>query len=113
MNGKPLKEAELREVCVCALCRRKIGQTKMPLFYLVTIERHGLDMRALSRQQGLGMMLGGHGGIAMAMGPDEDMTVVLQEPIRIMVCEDCSTKSTMVAQLAEEAGKAGEEEECG
>lgn len=48
------------------------------------------------------MMLGGHGGIAAVMGPDEEMTVPLMDPVRLTVCETCCTKSTCVAALAEE-----------
>ena len=92
MKAGGLKEKELRALATCANCRRKIGQTELPIFYVVTIERHGLDSRAINRQQGLAMMLGNNGLIANIMGPDEDMTVRLMEPRRIMICEDCSQK---------------------
>jgi hypothetical protein len=96
-----MKEKELRECATCALCGEKIGKSGMPMFWRVRIERHGIDLSAVQRQTGLAMMLGGHAGIAAAMGPDEEMTKPLMEPVTITVCEPCGTKSTMVAALAE------------
>ena len=104
INCRGLKEEELRKHAVCALCHRKIGQTKMPMFYLVTIERHGLDLNALKRQQGLGMMLGS-GTLAMVMGEDADMTVPLMNRKTLMVCEECSTEGDcVIPRLAGEKG---------
>lgn len=96
-----MKEKELRQFAVCGLCNRKIGATGLPLFYRVTVERFGIDLKAIQRQQGLTMMLGGHAEIAAAMGPDEELALPLMEPVRFAVCEDCSTKQHCVAELAE------------
>ncbi len=103
MSTPALKEKELRRHAVCGHCGRKIGETKLPIFYLVTVERHGIDMQALQRQQGLGMMLGGNGLLAMHMGANEDMTIPLMEKATVMICEECSTLDLCVAQLAEYA----------
>ena len=54
-----MKEKELRERTTCAVCRRKIGHTGLPLFWTVKIERHGVDVKAVNRQQGLAMFFGG------------------------------------------------------
>ena len=85
-----MKERELREACICCLCCKKIGETGLPIFYRVRIERHGLDAHAVRRQAGLEMMLGGHVAIAQAMGPNEDMTQELMEPKTVTICEMCS-----------------------
>ena len=85
-----MREAELREVCTCAHCGKKIGETGLPLFYRVTIERHGIDLKAVQRQQGLTMMLGGNAAIAQAMGADEHLTIRLVDPFTVTVCEPCS-----------------------
>ena len=95
-----LKEKDLRKLATCAHCRRKIGETGVPVFYVVTVERHALNLDTIHRQQGLGMMLGGNGLIASIMGPDEDMTVRLMEPRRIMICEDCSQKPMLFMSVA-------------
>lgn len=83
-----MKEQELRELSECCVCMRKIGELPLPMFHKITMERHGLSLPAVSRQQGLAMLLGGDAVLAAAMGPNEDMTVKLDETTT-MVCEDC------------------------
>lgn len=58
-----MKEQELRKCAVCALCKKKVLESGMPLFYRVRIERHGIKLDAVQRQTGLAMMLG-HSGLA-------------------------------------------------
>lgn len=96
-----MKERELREASKCGLCGRGVMADGIPLFYRVTIERHGIKADAVRRQSGLEMMLGGAVGIARALGPDEDMTEPMMDPVKITVCEHCSmNKSIPVAVLA-------------
>lgn len=97
-----MREAELRESATCALCGQLVGLTGLPLFWRVRIERHGIDLAAVRRQSGLALLLG-NADIAMAMGPDEDMTTPLMEPITLTVCETCGTRDTSIAYLALEA----------
>lgn len=94
-----MKEAELRAAATCGLCRRKIGESGIPLFWRVRVERFGLDAQALRRQQGLGLMVGG--ALAAVMGPDEDLAKPVMSAVTLTVCEPCGTKETMVAILAE------------
>jgi len=95
-----MKEKELREVATCVLCGKAIGNTGLPLFWRVRIERYGLKADAMRRQQGLGMMIGGQ--LAQVMGPDEDLAEKTFST-EITVCETCATKPelTCVAVLAE------------
>jgi hypothetical protein len=86
-----MKEKELRKCATCALCKKKILESGMPFFYRVRIERHGVKADAVRRQAGLEMMLNGCVALAQVMGPDEDMTMPLMDPITFTVCEDCST----------------------
>ncbi len=96
-----MKERELRDAAKCGLCGKPFGHTGLPMFWRVTVERHALDPKAVQRQQGLGMMIGAP--LAMVMGPGEEMTAPLLKPITITVCEDCATKTTCVASIAEQA----------
>lgn len=97
-----MNEKELRDCAVCAMCRRKVMAAGMPLFYRVRIERYGIDMNAVKRQSGMEMLMNGHVSLAQVMGPNEDMTVPLMEPITFTVCESCSTaENRCVAVLAE------------
>lgn len=87
-----MKENELRQHATCGLCSKAIGHTSLPMFWVVTIERHGLNRDALMRQQGLAMQLGGNAALAHVMGPDEDMTVPLMEPVKVTICETCAVE---------------------
>lgn len=93
-----MKEAELRKHAICALCHKPIGNAGVPFFWTATIERHGIKMDAVYRQQGLGMMIGAQ--LAMVMGPDEELTMPLMDPLKVTICEACGTKSTCIGALA-------------
>lgn len=91
-----MKRKELVEQhAECDVCRRKIGQTEVPLFYKVTVERFGLDARAIQRHTGLEMMLQSP-ALAAVMGPDEDLAMQLMEPTVVTVCETCSHEERAV-----------------
>lgn len=106
-----MKEDQLREHAKCDLCGKGIGASGLPMFWTVRIERHGLKLGALQRQQGLTMMLGGHAGLARVLGPDEDMTTPLMDPVELTVCESCGTeRQVFVAELAEKGTAEAEKE---
>jgi hypothetical protein len=90
MKTAALKEKDMRALAACICCGRLVGQTGIPIFNIVTIERHGLDVKAVSRQAGLEAQLGGNSILAQAMGPNEDFTIPLGDTIRVMVCNTCS-----------------------
>lgn len=99
-----MKEKELRQFAACSLCGLKIGHTGLPLFWVIRVERYGVDMRTVERQQGLGMFLG-DAALAQAMGPDEDIAKPLLEPVTLSVCEVCACMDGRpVAALAELKG---------
>lgn len=83
-----MREAELRQKCTCFKCNKRIGQCNLPIFHDITMVRHGIDMSAVRRQQGLAMQLNGHGALASVMGPGEDMTMVLCTTT-LTICDDC------------------------
>ena len=98
--GPPMKEDELRQFAECGVCGKKIGQTGLPIFYLITVERHGLDAGAVKRRIGLEGFLGSP-RLAAVMGPDEAMTKALMPKRKMMVCEPCSQTATTLMALAE------------
>jgi len=95
-----MKEKELREAAVCAVCHQPFGHTGLPFFWRVTIERFGVDIRAVQRQDGLAAMIGSS-LIANVMGADEELAKPFMEPVKITVCEECSTENIMIAALVE------------
>lgn len=97
-----MKEAELRTHATCSLCRNPIGHTRLPLFWKVTIERFGIDLQAVQRQHGLGLMIGAP--LAAVMGPDETMARPVMEPKVLTVCETCACERGLpIAALSEVA----------
>lgn len=87
-----MKERELRAAATCGLCGEKIGKSRLPLFWRVTIERWGIKRDAVMRQTGLEMVMGGHVGLAQALSPDEDLAVRVMDPVTITVCETCAVE---------------------
>lgn len=97
-----MKEDELRKHATCSLCSKPIGHTHLPLFWKVTVERFGIDLLALQRQHGLGLMIGAP--LAAVMGPDEEMARPMMEPKVLTVCEMCACERALpIAALSEAA----------
>lgn len=95
-----MKESELRTHADCSICGGKTcSGSPLPLFWTVKLERHALDIGAATRQQGLTMQLGMNAALAQAMGPNEDMTKLVEEN-EITVCEACAMKPTTLFDLA-------------
>ncbi len=96
-----MKESELRQCATCANCGKKIGESRLPFFWRVRIERYGIKAAEVRRQMGLEMMVGGSAALARALSPDEDMAVPVMEPVALTICETCGTGEVMIAALAE------------
>lgn len=95
-----MKEAELRLYAKCSLCGKLIGHTGLPVFSRVTVERIGILMKTVRRQDGLAALLESP-RLAAAMGADEDMTQSIGGTVTLSVCEQCYVAPVMVARLAE------------
>ena len=96
-----MKESELRMHAWCSLCRKPILSTGLPLFWRVTIERFGVDLNAMRRQDGLASLIG-NTHLATVMGPNEDMATPMMDAATVTVCESCAvSKNLPVAALAE------------
>lgn len=99
-----MKEAELSKHTTCNLCNRLVTAGGLPLFWCLTVERHGMNAQALKRQMGLSNFMGGNTHLARIMGPDEDVTMPIMEPIKLTVCEGCMMDhASMVMHVAMEA----------
>ena len=101
-----MKENELRESAKCGVCGNFFGHTGIPLFWRITVERFGIDMKAVQRQDGLAQLLGGS-QLANIMGTDEDMTKPMMDPVKVTICEDCIIKPVIIAMLAEKGEQNG------
>ena len=97
-----MKEKELRKHTDCAICKKKIGASGLPLFWTMRIQRHGLLAEVIKRQDGLAAVLGGNSMLAQVMGTDEEMTQTMFGPVTITVCEDCACRKQLcLAMIAE------------
>ncbi len=103
-----MKEKELREHATCDVCGQKILSKGLPMFYVVTVERYGVDFKAMQRQAGMEMMLG-NVPLAQVMGPNEDMTESIMDSVKLTVCEgECAyTGPNRLISLALEKANAG------
>jgi hypothetical protein len=95
-----MRENELRKHATCSNCQKGIGHTGLPLFWTLKVERHGVDVKAVKRQDGLAAMLGGNAILAQVMGADEEMTKPMMEPVELTLCEDCAMGEISVAMLS-------------
>jgi hypothetical protein len=89
-----MKEIELRRYAKCSCCKNLIGQSGVPIFYRITVEAFGLEVRNLQAQTGLAMLLGGNAFLAYAMGADLDMAKPITEKVTLSICQNCWTSSS-------------------
>lgn len=96
-----MNQSELQKATICGLCRKPFGHTGLPLFWRVRIERHGVEMDKVRRQDALATLVGSQ-GIASALSPFDQMTQPMMEPVEITVCETCAlTCDHPIAVIAE------------
>ena len=82
-----MKEPELRRRAACSRCQHPIGAAGSPLFAVLRQQDYILDLNAIQRQTGLGMMIGG--ALAMHMGPDADMAYPAPDEADLTLCALC------------------------
>ena len=59
-----------------------------------------MDIGAVQRQDGLAALLGGHSGLAMVMGADEEIAKPMMDPVTVTLCENCALGEVNLAILA-------------
>ena len=97
-----MKQDELYRLATCNVCERKIGETGLPVFYKVTVERFGLDALAIRRQAGLEAFLGSP-AIASVMGENADLATPIMRPTEVTVCERCSHSERAIMAALEKS----------
>lgn len=96
-----MKRADVQK---CTCCGKGVMHTGLPLFWTLEVQRHGIDGGAVQRRAGMETFFGGgNSGALLAgiMGPDEDITKPISEPVRLWVCEDCAMTPRPLAAWAE------------
>lgn len=93
-----MKAAEIKP---CAICRKGVMHSGVPLFYRVELQVMGINRRAVEQTAGLEQMLGSV-GLARVMGPDPDIAEPIHpEPVVALVCQPCSMEASPLMLLAE------------
>lgn len=99
IQGEKMKAGDFRP---CALCGKGVMHTGLPLFYRVTIQRMGIDRQEVQRSHGMEQFFGGALALSRVFH-DPDIAKPISEVCKVLVCEDCSTRPHMLAQLPEAA----------
>jgi len=99
-HGPEMKEAELRKHAQCSVCKNKIGQSGI-LFWKITVERFGVNLRSIQRQDGLAAFLGGNSELANIMGADKDLAEPVMQPITVTLCDSCAMSDICIAEIVE------------
>src|SRR5690606_14308926 len=86
-----------REFKKCANCQKGMMHSGNPVFYRVSVERMCMDVPAVQRQHGLELMFNGEAALASIMGPDEDLAKPIGDKEEVLVCQDCSIKTSVAA----------------
>jgi hypothetical protein len=85
----------------CALCGKGMMHAGVPLFYRVTVEHMGIDVRECERASGMEQFLG---NVALArVFHDPDVAQCVGEPVTTLVCQSCALTPSLLARLAEGA----------
>lgn len=98
-EGETMKSSELTK---CRVCESPLGSIS---FRRVTIEHCIVNTGAVRREAGLAMMMGSD-VLAWAIGPDEDVAVVVGTVTGI-VCDRCYCRASL-GEIAEQIGKTEE-----
>ena len=102
-----MKEKELRDLATCVSCGKKIGESGIPLFTRIKIERFGIKVGACERQTGLAMLLG-NARLAQVMGTDEDLAISVADEVVASLYHGCETSPVVIAEIHEIAGRLAE-----
>jgi len=83
----------------CIRCNKGVMHTGLPLFWVIKLERFGIDVNAVDRQVGLEKLCGV--GLAGILGPNEDIASSITGEMKAVVCESCAMEPLPLAYWAE------------
>ena len=88
------------EIDKCALCKKGVLHGGVPIFFRVTVERFGVDLRAVQREHGMELAMGSP-VLAAVFSDGRPLANRMNLPGTLTVCMDCATTSACVAHLEE------------
>ena len=89
-----------KDIRACVMCGQGVGVAG-PIFYRAKIEQIVLDTKAIQREAGLEMMMGGHVGLARALSPESDFAKTFREA-EVLLCGACGIEATPLAVLLDQ-----------
>jgi hypothetical protein len=75
----------------CHLCGKGVMHAGHPLFLRISIDRMGVNRKAVEQAHGLELMMGGNALLANVMGPNEDLATVIDGKHDMLVCSTCAS----------------------
>lgn len=100
MRGVAMKAGDFKP---CAICGKGMMHAGLPLFYRVKVESMGIDMKAVQRQAGAEMMMGGGvagAKLASVLGPNPDIATPIDADLQpVLVCQPCALEPRPLLML--------------
>jgi len=92
-----LPKLKTEQLTPCVACRKQLVQASLPLFFRLTVQRAGLDNRAIRERVGLAHMWGaGAAGLTLAdIFASRDPGVILDDYQPANICIDCARSTTI------------------
>ena len=89
----------------CANCGKGVAHTGLPLFWVVEIQRFGIDAQAVQRQHGMEQFFGGSspGAVALAdvFNDGAPLATPINDKVTLLLCEACALGHMPIAVLSE------------
>lgn len=102
------------EIKKCGFCNRGLMHAGHPMFYHITCQTMGVDLRAVQKQHGLEQIFGGGPGAPVALArlfsPDPDVAKPIGAPVDSLICMECALKPQVMALLAQPDEKEDDDE---
>jgi hypothetical protein len=96
------------EIQKCALCRKGVMHTGLPLFYQIEVQRHSINVGEVQRMHGMEQFMGGQIALARIFH-DPDITQPVSDKLTLSICETCALHPHPLAMLIESADKPTEQ----
>lgn len=84
----------------CAVCKKGVAHTGVPLFYRVSVEHMGIDPTAVQRTDAMEKYMGGAVALARVF-EDPVIASPIVPAMTILVCQNCAVEPHPLALLAE------------
>lgn len=96
-----MKAEELKP---CAFCGKGMMHSGVPLFYRLTVEHMGIDVREVQRASGMEQFMGNNVALARVFH-DPEIAKRVGDQHTALVCQSCALEPHMLAGLIQDEGR--------